>query len=188
MEDIKSKSRGQNVPRCLLQVWAERYTDPCSGKYLRRHALHRQRKAAEALLDHGAEDDPGLSANIAILTVLTLVAGGALSALQPALLELAAESEREMLEWMQAVRTARLCVVDAEAAKLTEARRQESARVELCWWFSQSSEQYRFAGEIAYVGGDAEGDDAPELSEPASREEAIAFLGVQYKRFSEVQS
>eukprot|EP00908_Phaeocystis_cordata_P026076 Transcript_855.p1 GENE.Transcript_855~~Transcript_855.p1 ORF type:complete len:454 (+),score=153.31 Transcript_855:75-1436(+) len=35
---------------------------------------------------------------------------------------------------------------------------------------------------------DAEGDDAPELSEPASREEAIAFLGVQYKRFSEVQS
>ena len=35
---------------------------------------------------------------------------------------------------------------------------------------------------------DAEGDDAPELSEPARREEAIAFLGVQYLRFSEVQS
>ena len=46
-------------------------------------------------------------------------------------------------------------ITDARSAKV-----KESARVELCWWFSQSSEQYRFAGEIAYGGGDAEGDDA----------------------------
>ncbi|KAJ1459653.1 pyridoxamine 5'-phosphate oxidase-domain-containing protein [Pelagophyceae sp. CCMP2097] len=31
---------------------------------------------------------------------------------------------------------------------------QESAAVELCWWFSKSSEQYRIAGSLEYVGAD----------------------------------
>ena len=43
-------------------------------------------------LNHDADDAPGLTANVATLTVLTLLAGGFLSGLQPALLELAAET------------------------------------------------------------------------------------------------
>ena len=41
---------------------------------------------------------------------------------------LAAESEREMLEWMQAVRTTRLSVVDDSATNMSEAQRQASAQ------------------------------------------------------------
>ena len=44
---------------------------------------------------------------------------------------LAAESEKEMLEWMQAVRTSRICVADAEAATQAEALRRDGAEREL---------------------------------------------------------
>ena len=40
-------------------------------------------------------------------------------------------------------------ITDARSAKV-----KESKAVEMCWWFSQSSEQYRFTGEMAYVGAD----------------------------------
>ena len=40
-------------------------------------------------------------------------------------------------------------ITDQRSAKV-----QESRRVEVCWWFSQSSEQYRVAGDITYIGGD----------------------------------
>lgn len=40
---------------------------------------------------------------------------------------LAAESEKEMHEWMQAVRTSRMCVSDVEAANMLEEARQKSA-------------------------------------------------------------
>ena len=40
-------------------------------------------------------------------------------------------------------------ITDARSQKV-----QQSKQVEVCWWFSQSSEQYRFAGEIDYVGAD----------------------------------
>ena len=40
-------------------------------------------------------------------------------------------------------------ITDQRSAKVKESR-----RVEVCWWFSQSSEQYRFAGELDYVGAD----------------------------------
>ena len=45
-------------------------------------------------------------------------------------------------------------ITDKRSAKVKESR-----RVEVCWWFSQSSEQYRFAGDITYVGGDGLDDD-----------------------------
>lgn len=44
---------------------------------------------------------------------------------------LGAEYEKEMLEWMQAVRTSRMCVTDAEAAKQTDDERAVAAKVEL---------------------------------------------------------
>ena len=40
-------------------------------------------------------------------------------------------------------------ITDKRSAKVKESR-----RVEVCWWVSQSSEQYRFAGDITYIGGD----------------------------------
>lgn len=46
-------------------------------------------------------------------------------------------------------------ITDARSSKVAE-----SARVEVCWWFSQSSEQYRFSGAITYVGAGADGDAA----------------------------
>ena len=45
-------------------------------------------------------------------------------------------------------------ITDKRSAKVKESR-----RVEVCWWFSQSSEQYRFAGDITYVDGDGSADD-----------------------------
>ena len=44
---------------------------------------------------------------------------------------LAAESEKEMHEWMQAVRTSRMCVADAQAASMIEDARRTSAEAEL---------------------------------------------------------
>mmetsp|Transcript_37732 Transcript_37732/g.124510 ORF Transcript_37732/g.124510 Transcript_37732/m.124510 type:complete len:350 (-) Transcript_37732:30-1079(-) len=44
---------------------------------------------------------------------------------------LAAETEKEMVEWMQAVRTSRLCVTDAEAAAMSEAQRQQAAEADI---------------------------------------------------------
>uniref|UniRef100_A0A7S3ARV1 PH domain-containing protein n=1 Tax=Haptolina ericina TaxID=156174 RepID=A0A7S3ARV1_9EUKA len=44
---------------------------------------------------------------------------------------LGAEYEKEMLEWMQAVRTSRMCITDAEAAKQSEGERQAAAQMEL---------------------------------------------------------
>jgi len=44
---------------------------------------------------------------------------------------LGAEYEKEMLEWMQAVRTSRMCITDPEAAKQSEGERAESASKEL---------------------------------------------------------
>ena len=45
-------------------------------------------------------------------------------------------------------------ITDNRSAKVKESR-----RVEVCWWFSQSSEQYRFAGDITYIGQDGSDDD-----------------------------
>ena len=45
-------------------------------------------------------------------------------------------------------------ITDQRSAKV-----QESRRVEVCWWFSQSSEQYRFAGDITYIGSEGSADD-----------------------------
>ena len=45
-------------------------------------------------------------------------------------------------------------ITDKRSAKVKESR-----RVEVCWWFSQSSEQYRFAGDITYIGQDGSDDD-----------------------------
>ena len=45
-------------------------------------------------------------------------------------------------------------ITDNRSAKVKESR-----RVEVCWWFSQSSEQYRFAGDITYIGGDSDSND-----------------------------
>jgi len=44
---------------------------------------------------------------------------------------LGAEYEKEMLEWMQAVRTSRMCVTDPEAAKQTDQERANAAQMEL---------------------------------------------------------
>ena len=44
---------------------------------------------------------------------------------------LAAESEKEMHEWMQAVRTSRMCIADPSAAGMTEEQRRVSAEAEL---------------------------------------------------------
>ena len=44
---------------------------------------------------------------------------------------LAAESEKEMLEWMQAVRTSRMCVSDPNAANMLEEARRQSADSDL---------------------------------------------------------
>ncbi len=44
---------------------------------------------------------------------------------------LAADSEKEMLEWMQAVRTSRMCITDPEAAAQPEADRREAAAKEV---------------------------------------------------------
>lgn len=44
---------------------------------------------------------------------------------------LGAESEKEMHEWMQAVRTSRMCITDAEAANQTEAHRRQAAEYQL---------------------------------------------------------
>jgi len=44
---------------------------------------------------------------------------------------LAAESENDMLEWMQAVRTSRMCVTDADAAAMNEAQRQAAAEADV---------------------------------------------------------
>lgn len=44
---------------------------------------------------------------------------------------LGAEYEKEMLEWMQAVRTSRMCITDPEAAKQTESERATAAQQEL---------------------------------------------------------
>jgi len=44
---------------------------------------------------------------------------------------LAAESEKEMHEWMQAVRTSRMCVSDANAANMLEDARRSSADADL---------------------------------------------------------
>ena len=46
---------------------------------------------------------------------------------------------------------------------------QQSKHVEVCWWFSQSSEQYRFAGELAYVGADYPDADRVALGVPRPR-------------------
>jgi len=40
---------------------------------------------------------------------------------------LAADSENEMLEWMQAVRTSRMCITDSDAISMSEVRRREAA-------------------------------------------------------------
>ena len=45
-------------------------------------------------------------------------------------------------------------ITDARSQKV-----QQSKQVEVCWWFSQSSEQYRFAGDITYIGQDGSDDD-----------------------------
>ena len=44
---------------------------------------------------------------------------------------LAAETEREMHEWMQAVRTSRMCITDADAAMQNETQRRTSAEQQL---------------------------------------------------------
>jgi len=44
---------------------------------------------------------------------------------------LAADSEKEMLEWMQAVRTSRMCVTDSDAAQMGESARRADAEAEL---------------------------------------------------------
>jgi len=44
---------------------------------------------------------------------------------------LAADSEKEMLEWMQAVRTSRMCITDPDAAAQNESQRRLSAEAEL---------------------------------------------------------
>ena len=44
---------------------------------------------------------------------------------------LGAEYEKEMLEWMQAVRTSRMCISDPEAAKQSEGERAAAAQMEL---------------------------------------------------------
>ncbi len=44
---------------------------------------------------------------------------------------LGADSEREMLEWMQAIRTSRMCVTDPEAAGLGEAQRMGAAEADI---------------------------------------------------------
>ena len=55
-------------------------------------------------------------------------------------------------------------ITDNRSAKVKESR-----RVEVCWWFSQSSEQYRFAGELAYVGADYPDADRVALGVPRPR-------------------
>ena len=45
-------------------------------------------------------------------------------------------------------------ITDARSQKV-----QQSKQVEVCWWFSQSSEQYRFAGDITYIDEDGSADD-----------------------------
>ncbi|KAH8056167.1 Pyridoxamine 5'-phosphate oxidase [Aureococcus anophagefferens] len=47
-----------------------------------------------------------------------------------------------------------LASVDESGLPRVRTKVQQSKHVEVCWWFSQSSEQYRFAGELAYVGAD----------------------------------
>ena len=64
---------------------------------------------------------------------------------------LAAESEKEMLEWMQAVRTSRICVADAEAATQAEALRRDGAERELDGALSGGVQ-----GDAALVSIDAE--------------------------------
>lgn len=44
---------------------------------------------------------------------------------------LAADSENEMLEWMQAVRTSRMCITDSDAISMSEVRRRDTAEAEL---------------------------------------------------------
>ena len=44
---------------------------------------------------------------------------------------LAAESEKEMHEWMQAVRTSRMCVSDANAAGMMKEQREAAADADL---------------------------------------------------------
>lgn len=53
---------------------------------------------------------------------------------------LAADSEKEMLEWMQAVRTSRVCITDPEAAAMGESQRRISAEAELDGALSRRSE------------------------------------------------
>ena len=55
-------------------------------------------------------------------------------------------------------------ITDARSQKV-----QQSKHVEVCWWFSQSSEQYRFAGELAYVGADYPDADRVALGVPRPR-------------------
>ena len=64
---------------------------------------------------------------------------------------LAAESEKEMLEWMQAVRTSRICVADASAATQAEALRRDGAERELDGALSGGVQ-----GDAALVSIDAE--------------------------------
>jgi len=46
-------------------------------------------------------------------------------------------------------------ITDARSEKVEQGRR--SPACEIVWWFSQSSEQYRFAGTLQFVGADADG-------------------------------
>merc|ERR1740130_74153 len=60
---------------------------------------------------------------------------------------LAADSEKEMLEWMQAVRTSRMCIVDAEAGGMPENVRREMAEQEVETAMQQKDEDQRTIGQ-----------------------------------------